>query len=144
MVLGGVGAVRNLPKIKSQKSMYLSLCNLQKGLGSIDIWIYQYQTMPNHPLKPLRYSFETCNFRWVGFMAKSGSEIAPNFVPILWISQLCPNRCYSQCICLFYAKPRPQHVDIRDILFSMMAKICILSWLVIYISELNVPSWFFY
>jgi hypothetical protein len=29
-------------------------------------------------------------------MAKSGSEIAPNFVRILLISKLYPNRCYSQ------------------------------------------------
>ena len=31
-------------------------------------------------------------------MAESGSELAPNFVPILWISQNCPNRGYSQYI----------------------------------------------
>jgi hypothetical protein len=31
-------------------------------------------------------------------MAKSGSEAATNFVPILWISQYCPNRDYSQYI----------------------------------------------
>ena len=31
-------------------------------------------------------------------MANSGSEIVPNFVPILWISQPCPNRGYSQSI----------------------------------------------
>ena len=31
-------------------------------------------------------------------MANSSSEIAPNFVQILWISQSCPNRGYSQWI----------------------------------------------
>ena len=31
-------------------------------------------------------------------MASSGFEIAPNFVPILWISKLCPYRGYSQLI----------------------------------------------
>jgi hypothetical protein len=31
-------------------------------------------------------------------VAKSGSEIAPNFVPILWILQPCPNRGLSQYI----------------------------------------------
>jgi len=34
------------------------------------------------------------------FMANSGSLIAPYFVPILWISQPCPNRGYSQSITL--------------------------------------------
>ena len=32
-------------------------------------------------------------------MAESGSQIALKFVPILWISQPCPNRGYSQYIC---------------------------------------------
>jgi hypothetical protein len=31
-------------------------------------------------------------------VAKSGSEIAPNLVPILWISQTGRNRGYSQLI----------------------------------------------
>jgi hypothetical protein len=31
-------------------------------------------------------------------MAEFSSQIAPNFVLILWISQPCPNRGYSQCI----------------------------------------------
>ena len=31
-------------------------------------------------------------------MAKSGSEVATNFVPILYISQLYPNFVYSQLI----------------------------------------------
>jgi len=31
-------------------------------------------------------------------MAEFGFEIAPNFVSILWISQLCPNHVYSQLI----------------------------------------------
>lgn len=34
-------------------------------------------------------------------MVKPGSEIAPIFVSILWISQLRPNRGYSQCITSF-------------------------------------------
>jgi hypothetical protein len=29
-------------------------------------------------------------------MANYGFEIEPNFVPILWISQRCPNLMYSQ------------------------------------------------
>jgi hypothetical protein len=53
-----------------------------------------------------------------------------------------PSMLDTQFTCLFYAKLRPQHVDVRSILFSMMAKICILSWIVIYFSELNVPSRF--
>jgi hypothetical protein len=46
----------------------------------------------------LRYHFETCTFRRVEFRANSSSEIAPNLVPILWISQRCPNLVYSQLI----------------------------------------------
>jgi hypothetical protein len=46
----------------------------------------------------LRYPFETCIFAQVWFMANSGSEIAPNFASILWISQCCPYSGYSQYI----------------------------------------------
>jgi len=33
-------------------------------------------------------------------MAESGSQTAPNFIPIIWISQSCPNRGYSQYVSL--------------------------------------------
>ena len=49
----------------------------------------------------LRYYFESCTFVQVESMAKSGSEVATNFVPILHISQLYPNFVYSQ-----YSAPR--------------------------------------
>jgi len=49
----------------------------------------------------LRYYFESCTFVQVESMAKSGSEVATNFVPILHISQLYPNFVYSQYISTF-------------------------------------------
>jgi hypothetical protein len=44
----------------------------------------------------LWYPFETCIFNRVWLIVEFGPRIAPNLVPILWISQPCLNRGYSQ------------------------------------------------
>ena len=44
------------------------------------------------------YPFETCIFTQVWLMANSGSEVALNFVLMVWISQLCPNSSCFQLI----------------------------------------------
>ena len=43
-------------------------------------------------------------------MANAGIEIAPKLVPIRWISQSCPNRCYSQSIFKIQNNRNPQYV----------------------------------
>ena len=53
---------------------------------------HPYRTLTDYFTKPLVISFETCIFTQVWFVAESGCQIAPNFVPILWISQPYPNR----------------------------------------------------
>ena len=47
----------------------------------------------------LWYPLETCILNRVWFLTESGSQIASYSVPILRISQTCPNRGYSQYIC---------------------------------------------
>jgi hypothetical protein len=49
-------------------------------------------------------------------MAKSGIEITPNFVPILYISPLYPNFVYSQFIC----NPAPGQYTMENILMGML------------------------
>jgi hypothetical protein len=44
----------------------------------------------------LRYHFETCTFIQLEFMAKTGLQIALNFILSLLISQRCLNRRLSQ------------------------------------------------
>jgi hypothetical protein len=52
---------------------------------------YQYKTMPDHSLKPLRYHCETCYFIKVGFISIPGFRILPNLILIYLVSQLSPN-----------------------------------------------------
>jgi hypothetical protein len=70
------------------------------GTGGISERCLLHVSAPSNIIlqRPLWYPFETCIFNRVWFMAKSGSEIARNIIPILWISQRCLNRGLSQCI----------------------------------------------
>jgi hypothetical protein len=68
--------------------------------------------------------FDKCRITTTGKLSVAGTPSNLGLI-LEHITNLAEVR-NSQCICLFYAKLRPQHVDVRAILFSMMAKICIL------------------
>ena len=89
---------RNPTKKLAEKSVYLPwlICKL---ITTIEAWFFHcigpYLSIVQNRLW---YPFETCIFNRVWFVTESGTQIAPKFVPILWISQHCPNRGYSQLI----------------------------------------------
>ncbi len=58
---------------------------------------FQYKL---RPLKTLDTIMEACIFIQFQSMVKSGSEIVPNLVLILWISQAGLNSGYSQYIAI--------------------------------------------
>ena len=88
-------------KKMAEKSVYLPwlICKL---ITTIEAWFF-YCIGPYLSIVQNRlwYPFETCIFNRVGFVAESGSQIASYSLPILWISQTCPNRGYSQYITCF-------------------------------------------